>query len=376
MPALSITVGSGLGPDEPRGLNPALMPMLDDMYRVCDDLMFHTVRNFLPDSSLQFYLALHYPHTVRYSEKNYILFDIVTAVKTAITDYKLFDPQNPEIIICDSLLEAVFECEAFHISELKVRIIRHFVPIPIPREPWLDPVGEHVHEYPKTSLPPWGSPDAIAIRAQALHDCTYFPPNGLYRPEPALRIVLREVDTVRQRGDVFTFQDILNLVTKYVNIKKESLIDSRSTRIVHVANDALGHALGVSVYARSQQRNLVQMQIRAVAPFPDRIRPSRPVLEPLIRAEAPVWDEIRPSRPDPGPVIYPPFIITLRDPNAAPELESVSSGSEEGEDDSDDDRDYPAYDHEQDDPDSAAETGGETDDESPRVVYNMHPLPL
>ena len=82
-------------------LPPSLMPVLNDIQRICDDLMYHSPRNFQEDSTLLAYLLLRCPSLIKITDRNLVLFDIMTAVKKVIAEFKLFDPQNPEIIFCD-----------------------------------------------------------------------------------------------------------------------------------------------------------------------------------------------------------------------------------------------------------------------------------
>ena len=289
----------------PEDLPPSLMPVLNDIQRICDDLMYHSPRNFQEDSTLLAYLLLRCPSLIKITDRNLVLFDIMTAVKKVIAEFKLFDPQNPEIIFCDPFMDEVFGCEAFHIDDLRVHVLRHLEPIPVPRSPRRDQAVRHTYEYSKPTFPSWGSPKATAVQAKVLSDNTYFHKQGYYKPSPQLRVVLQTVDTVAHRGELFTYQETLNLVTKYISRKKDLFVDTRNSKIIIVEGDILEDALCVKAFTKTQQISLVQLQLK-----PAHTTLPRPVTPPVV------------------PEIYPPFIITLRDPTTPPLYDSFSSDSD------------------------------------------------
>ena len=299
----------------PEDLPPSLMPILSDIQRICDDLMYHTPRNFQENSTLLAYLRIRCPSLIKAAERNYVLFDIITAVKKAVADFKLFDPQNPEIILCDPFMDEVFGCEAFHVDDLRVHVLRHLEPIPVPRSPRRDSAVRHTSEYPKPTFPSWGSPEATAVKAKVLSNNTYFHKQCHYKPSPALKAVLQTVDTSSYRGDLYMYHEVLNLVSKYISSKKDLFVDPRNSKIVIIEGDLLEDALCVKAFAKTQQVSLVQLQLKPAQP---------PLPRPVDTAYM--------------PEIYPPFIIILRDPTTPPPYDSLSSDSDNYETDRETDR--------------------------------------
>jgi hypothetical protein len=79
----------------------------------------HTRRIFNKDSKLLEYLQLKFPQNEEFATGETNLSNVLTALKEIISSEKLFDPQNPIIIICDANLEYGLGVIAIHFSELK-----------------------------------------------------------------------------------------------------------------------------------------------------------------------------------------------------------------------------------------------------------------
>ena len=46
-------------------------------------------------------------------------FEVLLALKRCIQGEKLFDPENPSIIMCDSELEVALNVRALHVSKIR-----------------------------------------------------------------------------------------------------------------------------------------------------------------------------------------------------------------------------------------------------------------
>lgn len=79
------------------------------------------------DSKLKDYLTRRCPRLVRRPESfgttPFSLSFIMVLMHTIIRLYELFDPENPYIIVCDEMLEELFQVKAFHIHQLKTRVL-------------------------------------------------------------------------------------------------------------------------------------------------------------------------------------------------------------------------------------------------------------
>ena len=47
------------------------------------------------------------------------LAQVLTALQRLITSEKLYDPQNPAVILCDQHLEEALDIKALHVSEIR-----------------------------------------------------------------------------------------------------------------------------------------------------------------------------------------------------------------------------------------------------------------
>ena len=70
--------------------------------------------------------------------------------------------------------------------------------------------------------------------------------------QPKFLTVLRSLEEADPNQNVFSYNEILQLLSKYIFRKKETIFDPRNERIALVDKDPLGVAFNVAAFDRSQ----------------------------------------------------------------------------------------------------------------------------
>lgn len=74
---------------------------------------FHHVRSYLKFDELNRRLIVSLSESVSFLSK------VLLALKRIIASEKLYDPQNPTVILCDESLENAIDVKALHVSEIR-----------------------------------------------------------------------------------------------------------------------------------------------------------------------------------------------------------------------------------------------------------------
>lgn len=79
---------------------------------------YHISRIFTPNSKLKEYL-IKWNNKERFDlPYSHSLYQIILSLKEVILSNRLFDENNPSIILCDSELEEALDCKALHVYEI------------------------------------------------------------------------------------------------------------------------------------------------------------------------------------------------------------------------------------------------------------------
>lgn len=221
-------------------------------------------RRFIQSSKLHRYFAYHCARIVRIASKDYTLCELMLALKDVVTNKKLFDPENPTIIICDDNLEDALDVKAFHVSETRFYLERQLEVIQQNIiEPNASPATTQTTLPTPDSLfllPSWASPTATAVVARLYADAN-FDITAKYTAKPDFLKVLHSVSGVDPTCRVFFYTEITGLLSKYIMANKEKLFRSRNIKVCYVEDDLLGKAFGVRAFARNQVTSLLRSQL-------------------------------------------------------------------------------------------------------------------
>ena len=217
--------------------------------------MYYMPRRFEAHSKLQRYLAYNCPEFVTIKKRDYNLYEILLALKKMIASKKMYDPQNPTVILCDEHLEDALNVKALHVSDVRDYIIRQ-LPL-IEEEEKTENCNCQYHGVPGSyRLPSWGSAAATAVIARE-SITPNFDLEASYLVKPGLLKVLHAVQGVNPEQRVFRYRELSALLSAYILSKKDVLFDARNIKIAMVENDDLGKAFGVKAFARCQVTSLL-----------------------------------------------------------------------------------------------------------------------
>ena len=246
------------------------------------DNEYYWPRRFAANSKLHRYLAYKCPGFINICKKDYNLYEVLLAMKKVISSEKLFDVQNPTVIICDPCLEDALEVKALHVSEIKDFVGKQFFLID-PNQQTVDSIG--LQNGDSFQLPSWASSSANAVIAR-VNACNNFDIEGKYKVKPEFLKLLHSVKGVNPNQTVFHYREITQLLSDYIMGNKHSFFDLKNIRVAMVGNDQLGKAFGVRAFARSQVTSLLRAQLvpcevendlHAVNPVEDAIKESEDV---------------------------------------------------------------------------------------------------
>jgi Zinc finger, C3HC4 type (RING finger)/SWIB/MDM2 domain len=228
--------------------------------------VYYQKRRFTDTSKLHRYLAVKCRGYISISRKDYNLYEVLLALKKVITSDRLYDPQNPTVVLCDDLLEDVLEVKAIHVSEIKDQVCKQLFLLEDALEHPTTPTNDGP-SYTLTlangdsfALPSWASisANAVVARMNALPD---FDIEGMYCIKPEFLKVLRKVEGVNQEQTVFYYKEVTSILSRYIMSNKNRFFDSRNIRVALVEGDQLGLAFGVKAFARSQVTSLLRAQL-------------------------------------------------------------------------------------------------------------------
>lgn len=259
---------------------------------------YDILRRFGQNSRLHRYLAYKCPGYITIKKTDYTLVQVLLALKKVISSDKLYDPQNPNLIICDEYMEDALDVKAVHCSNIVDYVTKQMFILddaPLPTITSIFPSGIPVPETTQTQpfpLPSWGSylANAVVARMKAAEP---FDIEGYYTMTPALFNVFKTLDGFNAEQTVFQYRELTKLLSAYLMANKATLFDYRNIKVCNVANDLLGIAFGVKAFDRCQVTSLLRAQLEpVVAPLPAEVACPAPAV----------------SCPAPPPLISPPEV--------------------------------------------------------------------
>ena len=200
-------------------------------------------------------------HTKTGSRKDfYSLAEILTILKDMIALERMFDERNPTVILCSKELEMALNQRAFHVTEVRDLVLDQLELLPGRSQQGNPP--------PKRGTPHRPNPQAVP---RATDSATHLLTNKdtKFRLKPLFLDVVRMVDGVNPEQIVFTYEEITNILSKYILSKKNAIFDTRNIKLALVGTDPLGKAFGVTAFHRCQVNALLRTQLIPV--HPDRL---------------------------------------------------------------------------------------------------------
>lgn len=203
------------------------------------------------NSYLKPYLMTKFPYVPTY----FPFHELVWAMKSIISNERMYDPQNPAIVLCSLELESVLNKSAFHHASLVQILRRHIVP-------------SHAQIVPKKSVPKffyWQSLQQITVpfRFNKAPIMSITPsPHERFMISPQFRSVLAQVPTFDQNEKIFSFTYLKEILSHYLALK--DIVDYREKDIFLVYNDPLGYIFKVMAFHSDQINFLLIKQLTPV----------------------------------------------------------------------------------------------------------------
>lgn len=253
------------------------LPNLDISQTTVENLkIYYEPRVFVENSTLHLYLAKYQPMLIFRERFDYNLYEVLTALKKIIKTKKLFDENNPIVVMCDQELEYALDVKALHLSEMREYVCKQLhlketndlsvsQPATLPATQIAQnsaSLSAQVSDFYNIILPSWSSSANNVIARN--NSTTQFDIEADYVVKYNFLKVLRAVEGVDQNKIIFSYRDVANLLSKYIINNIYKLCDHRNIRVIFVENDLLGAAFGVKVFARCQITLLMRQQLLVV----------------------------------------------------------------------------------------------------------------
>ena len=222
--------------------------------------MLYSKYRFKPQSKLKVYLF----NKTKIKKNYYMLIEIMEKLKMIIRFEKLYDPKNPSIIICDSDLENVLDVRDLHVTEVRDQILKHLTRVK--GQDWKMNLNTFISKSEGTIT---SSKLTRRLTSRSLTRTTNvlstLAPNKetKFTVKPLLmRLLKTECEEKDKTKIVFRYEEIVNLLSKYIMKRRNSLFDHRNIKIARVHLDPLGRALGDIIrFHRCQMENLLRAQL-------------------------------------------------------------------------------------------------------------------
>ena len=212
---------------------------------------------FKPESKLKEYLYIK----TNIKRSYYMLVEILEDLKVIVRSEKLYDPKNPSIIMCDPDLEIALNMKDLHVTEVREQILKQLTLLR--QQSWRENFNAFISKSKSTSASSRPPAKTTNVPTTLVPDT-----EAKYIVKPSLMGLLRsECEEKDRTKAAFKFEEVVNLLFRYLNRRKDTLFDSRNIKVARVHLDPLGRVLGGIVrFHRCRAENLLKAQLSPVNP--------------------------------------------------------------------------------------------------------------
>lgn len=203
---------------------------------------------FRHNSKLHKLLTLKYQFT-NLPDNWTTLGSILENLKTSISRFKLFEIENPYVLLLTAGLEDALGVREVHVCQLQGYVYRHLQTIrgtisetDLLRYDWCASKDKPFF------IPDWGSVNSwgAVYYYNYLQSLTHpLRLNDLVIPTPELLTFLRSFPGTRKTQQSFKYKTVCTRFSQYVLKHKERLIDLRNIRVLRIERDRLHKVFGV-----------------------------------------------------------------------------------------------------------------------------------
>ena len=221
------------------------------------NFFLNTLVKFQPGSKLKSFLV----KKTRVEKTYYTLVEIMIILKDIIRGEGLFDDTNPSIILCDKELEEALDKKALHVTEIRDVVLKELIKIS----------DQNLRDgFPQSKkIISDGSTNRVTTSEDTLQNkplyqrvmSVFTDANTRFSVKPKLLSVIRMVPETDQTKSIFTYKEVMVLISKYILARKDEIFDARNIKVALVETDPIGAALGVKSFHRCQINNLIRSQL-------------------------------------------------------------------------------------------------------------------
>ena len=238
--------------------------------------IYHQKRIFKPDSPLFKYLVKNAPTYFKNQTLDTALYEIMICLKRIISEKKLYDPDNPAIIILNEDLTEALGTARLHVSEVREQVIDQLITPPdqtiiyVSDKPTIQPVQPaqaiQMAIPPQTNnlvIPCWANRNARVYEVMR-NTNPNFNIRGFYIPSKELLEVMRELPTTSMRQSIFHYPDITGKISKFIMENKHILMDLTNIRIIKISETKMGKCFKVSYLHRNQITAFIRHELTPI----------------------------------------------------------------------------------------------------------------
>ena len=204
--------------------------------------LLNTIYQFNPRSRLKGFLI----QKTKSRKTHYSLREILMDLKTIIREEKMFDESNPSIIICSSELERALGVRALHVAEIRDIVLSQLTRASDKT------CGKSLIQIERNSKSP-----ANISRINTFLKNKY----EKFAIRPNLLKVLRLVPGTDNNKIIFSYEEVTQILSKYILSRKDDILDPKNISVALVSNDPIGRAFGVRAFHRCQITDLLRKQL-------------------------------------------------------------------------------------------------------------------
>ena len=214
---------------------------------------------FKKDSTLEQFLLQ------KTGDTNKTFMEILNILKNIMKTQQLYDPRNPSIVFCSEQLEKIFNCKALHLTDLR-KLVLHQIEEKSRQEVilhWNRLRGKREVKHPKIIVVNGAGIFYSSSNETHLNKTRRFfgSLNLKFGVQPEFSSILKSVEGTDKTQTEFSMSEILQLFSKYMISKKDTILDQRNVTVAMVENDPLGKVFKVAGFHRSQARVLIDQQL-------------------------------------------------------------------------------------------------------------------
>ena len=226
--------------------------------------LLNSLFKFKPLSKLKQFIA----ERTKVRKTYYTLAEILTILKNVIRSERMFDSRNPSVILCSPELERALNMKALHVTEIRGLVLLQTTKVEdqtlkkfthmIPNDDLQSDLNAELKHTKNDDRKP--QPLKV-IKVTNIPAAIFTDKNARFNLKPKFLKVIHSIPNVNLEQNIFSYEEITLLVSKYIILKKNDIFDPRNIKVALVGNDIIGDAFEVQAFHRCQINNLIRNQL-------------------------------------------------------------------------------------------------------------------